>query len=81
MSEEQKDSPNLARLKSTVGDRMFVTIPEVIRFSGVGRTKLWEMRRDGTAPPFQRIGGRLVVQVDVLADWLDSQPTESRKQH
>jgi len=54
---------------------------EVLRLTGISRTSLWKMRRDGQFPAARRLrpGGRVIgFREDEVRDWLQSRPTAER---
>lgn len=42
------------------------------KFLGCGKSKLLEMRRDGNAPPYYRIGNRVRYPKHQLVAWMDA---------
>ena len=79
--QNEAQTTTLNMIRDQVGRRVYITIPEVMEFSGLSRTTLWRIRRDGKAPCFRNVGGKWMVQVADLAKWLDSRQEDYSSKH
>ena len=57
-----------------MAEPMLMTIKDVQEATQLGRTKLYELMRDGTLP-YLRIGRSVRVRRDVFEEWLAEQET------
>lgn len=54
-------------------DKIAVTVPEAVQISGIGRTNLYKLFKDGSIKP-RKAGTRTLVIVDELKEYLKSLP-------
>lgn len=54
-------------------DKLAVTISEAVQISGIGRTNLYKLFKDGSLKP-RKSGSRTLVIVDELKEYLKSLP-------
>jgi predicted DNA-binding transcriptional regulator AlpA len=47
-----------------------VSVPECARRCGISRALLWKILQQGKGPPLLKIGGRTLVLVEDLNEWL-----------
>ena len=57
--------------------RTTLPLEEALPFYGVGRTTGYTLAKAGRLPGCRRLGGRYVVVVPALLEWLGAQPPES----
>ncbi|EYR84232.1 AlpA family transcriptional regulator [Shinella sp. DD12] len=53
--------------------KIAVTLPEAVALSGIGRTKLYQLFKDGTLKP-RKVGSRTLVIVEELEAYLKNLP-------
>ncbi|NNU70376.1 helix-turn-helix domain-containing protein [Rhizobium sp. WYCCWR 11152] len=58
-------------------DKIAVTVPEAVQISGIGRTNLYKLFKDGSLKP-RKAGNRTLVIVEELKDYLRNLPTEEK---
>jgi len=59
--------------------RRLIRLPEVLHFTGLGKTILYAMLKDGEFPASVRIGAKAVAWVEAeVAQWADDRISKSR---
>lgn len=57
-------------------DRISVRVPEAVRLSGISRSRLYELMRDGDIA-FAKVGSSTLILVDSLRSFIRSRTVDS----
>jgi len=59
-------------------NKLTLTVKEAVEVTGIGRCKLEELIRSNTDFPYFRVGKRILINYDMLKEWIDKISKENR---
>lgn len=60
-------------------EKLTLTLDETSKLAGIGKNKLWELvYKENTDFPYFRVGAKVLVNRQMLINWLDKISTEHR---
>lgn len=59
-------------------EKLTLTIAEATKVTGIGRCKLEELIHSGTDFPYFRVGRKILINYEMLKNWIDKISLEKR---
>jgi excisionase family DNA binding protein len=79
-SSDNSNRTSLRYVKLNSNDKLTLTLEEACKFSGIGKNKIWELvYTDNTDFPYFRVGTKVLINRDMLINWLAKISNENRR--
>lgn len=79
ISKEELKEVIVQAISESKTDKLTLTLAEAVKFSGIGKNKLWELiYKENTDFPYFKVGTKVLINKDMLVNWLEKTSVEGR---